>query len=895
MPASASGSAERAASSSAGAAGVGSTSAPDGALPVLNERWREKYLITAVVEDTDTSKIWRGEWIDGRQKVILRAFHPAEAEIRSAVWAKLGGIDSPHLQHARDAQRAGEWRIEVADEPAGQPLHVWRAARPSVDGETVKQIVAQLAEAVAALHAFELVHLGLCPDVVFVTESAGSISCKVAGLETLTTFDRKQPVPASADPFYAPPEALGVSLHVPGPGLSTWDWWSLGRVVQETILGRHIVGVLANENSRPASTVLQVKAEVLLQESDVKAPRAGAVEAMPDLEPNLQVLLRGLLTSAQESRWTGDNVDRWIRGLPVKEFYDTPRAERHIRWRGRACTVPEIAGLLQNADHWAETSVQLFESSTPGTLAHFLRWSTNQSAAYQQLVQAHELADSLPLKLSSTAAQREAVTIYALLQLSTGKLIWRGRSLDSAMIAAMMNDLGETDATMVLRGLTTRSTALQIERVDNAGGRLLTELGRTVGDVESVLKRYGWLGANDIPGSARLFRLALEPIPALKAEKDALAKKYAGSDHPAMEKLFKAQTFSRTELVALAWAAPIAEQQCKFYTHAEGACRRAEALRARGAELTSALTWAQFERALGVGRLVLSGWGWFLAAWFVIFVGTAVLWPGPRGLFWGVLPGFVALLFRVVAAFPEQAAIRKIVPNAAWGWRDGPGRCQRELRIAGNGTSRAALEAELKKVREELATLVDVKPQPAPLPALPRFGIVRIAGAVSWLLILGVVGLWGWKGVRHPPSVKEIKAAWGPNVAKSEAEAAAAAATAAKANEGAEKDADVKISWPFNVTGEAVKVSVRLTRAASSEQIAEATKHGRDLVAPYRAETIKTLILMPVTAAADEVAVMIFDGKKGDLMNQQIFLIEFRPIPRTLVELGGRKLVYLDQ
>ncbi|WP_158277381.1 hypothetical protein [Opitutus sp. ER46] len=857
----------------------------DAALPVVGAVWREKYAIVEALAAAPGSQSWKATCVDGGQPVVLRAFKPAEPEIRAQVWSKLGGIDSPHVQHPRDAQRAGEWRIEVADAPRGLPIPAWRAARPAVDADTVKAIVVQLTEALAAMHAFELVHLGLSPAAVHVFEHDGNVECMIAGLDNLTTFDRKESVPAPANPLYAPPETLGLNLHVPGPGLCAWDWWSLGRVVQEIVLGHHIVQDLPDlvKDSRAGDPL--ARAETLLHEAEAKGPRAGAVEKMAGLDPQLQVLLRGLLTSAKDARWTGDNVDRWVRGQSVKEFYDTPRAETHFRWRGRPCTVPEIAAILQSAEHWAENSVQLFEATTPGTLAHFLRWSTTQSLAHESLISSLELGDSLPLKLSSPAARREAVTMVALVVLSAGKLIWRGRPFEPATVPAMLTELGEADGLMVLRALTTRSIALQIERIDQAAGRLLAELGRVTADVESACRRHGWLAQNDVAANARLFRLALEPLPNLKATRDELAKTFAGSDHAAVEKLFKLPNPGRAELVLLAWGASIPEV-LKFYTHEEAARRRAKQLRDRGVELTQALAWLQFERALQTGRIVFGGWGWFLLAWLLLGVVAAVLWPGVMGVALAFVPLVAALALRFAGTPQIRRSLQATIAGAHWSWRDGPKRCRRELRVAGSGKSGDELETELAKVKDELKALADVKPTPEPLPALPSFRRVQIVGVVAWVLFVAGLGGAGWRYQAHRPTLKEIKAAWAPVPAKPEAKPVVAAGAK-------EEEKETKISWPYRNTGDTTEVPVRATQSATSAQVEFAVSRGRDIVAPYRPDTINTLVVLPVPDG-DNISVMLFDGKRGELANQNVFRLEFRPLPRTWVEVNGRKGVYLD-
>lgn len=860
----------------------------DPALPVVGTVWRAKYEITELLLDAADVRVWRGRTVEGAHDVELRLSRYLEPEIRAQAWAKVGGIDSPHLQHARDVQRVGDHRIEIAGAVRGKTLLQWRADRPSLDPDTIKAIVSQLADALGALHAFELVHLGLRPEAVFVEETGVSVHCMIGGLEALTSFDRSHPIPAAVNPFYAPPEAQGLNVHVPGPAMCAWDWWSLGRVIQELVLGRHVVSLMKGEPAT-GGVAARARAEALLMETDQSGPRAGAVEIMPALDPQIGLLLRGLLTSASEARWTGDNIDRWVRGLPVKEHYATRRADTHFRWRGRPFTIAEAATLLQSAEHWSENSVQLFEVTTPGTLAHFLRWSPTQSTAYEQLTSAMELADALPLKLSSPVAQRETVTIIALLQISAGRLVWRGRGLESATIEAMFSELGETDGLMVLRALTTRSTALQIERIDAEAGRQLTELGRTTGDAEGVLRRHGWLAANDNAASARLFRLALQPIAALRSVREELGRQFAGSDHPGMAKLFGSTNPGRTELVVLAWAASSPER-FKFFSHTEAARRRGEELRKRGLELIAALAWPQWESALRIGSVVFAGWVPFAITWFAAGVAVAILWPGAIGLAAAAVPFLVGLAVRMAAVPKQRRALRAVLPEATWNWRDGPARCRHYLRVAGRGASRAELENELSGVRTELAELNQLQPPPAPLPPLPRFAGIRLASALSWSLPIIFAGIGIWRFESHPPSLREQHAAWAPPAP----ETAKPALVAAMAKESEKSDADTKVSWPFKPGDSAVKAVVLSAEPATSTQSAYARSHGHELVAPYRPETINTLIIMPVPAGNDA-AVMIYDGKNGDLAGDQLYRLEFAPIPRTWIEVSGRKGIYIDR
>jgi len=888
MPATAQSSAE--ATASAGLAVVGSPAgartevSDERALPCVGSVWRDAYEVLEELRSAPTERWWRAR--NGRgAEVVLRAYQPADSPLREQVWSKLAGIDSPHLQRAIESFVIGGWRVEAAAAVAGVALSAWRRGRSAVDPATLKTIVAQIAEALGALHAFELVHLGLHADVVFIQEQAGAPHCVVAGFDTLTTCERER-VPAPVNPFYAPPEALGLQTHAGGSRLYAWDWWSLGRVVQEVILGRSVVAQLAPAGSSESQH--RAAAEALLQESDPLGSRAGAVERMADLDPNLELLLRGLLASSSDARWTGDHVDRWIRGLPVQELYLAPRHASHLQRDGHPYTVSQFAALLQSAEHWAENATELFEPAAPGTLANFLQSAPSQSAFLAQWTAALELADLPPLKTASTRAQREVITLFALLQLSGGKLIWRGGEFEFATVLAIVAEFGHVDGVAIVRGLLARSTALQIERHDAVAGRLLTEIGRTVSDAEAILKRCGWLTGGDSEGIARVFHLAVESQAALRLARDELAKRYAGSDHPAMAKLWKAPTLGRAEMVVLAWTAAKSDG-CKFFSHDEVSRRRAQTLGARGNELVAILTWSRFGAALKTGAILFGDGVWAIATWLLVAGVVAVLWPGWLGLVRAAAVLALAFALRLLGTAIHRRALQSAVAGATWSWRDGSARARREFVAAGAGASSGLLEAELRNVRKDLEAIASGSPPDVRVPPLPEFRAVRAGGMLAWLLLATIAGAAGWREYRQPLSKAEWHAAWAPRHLPQNEKATAPVFVSRDAD-----GADVKISWPYKSSDDATIVTVDSTTPATGAQIDYARQHGREIVKPYRPETITSPIILPVPGG-NAATVMIFDGKRGDLYNSQVYVLPYHPIPRSLIEIGGRRGIYLDQ
>jgi serine/threonine protein kinase len=243
--------------------------------------------------------------------VLVLCFTPeVKNSPRAAVWKQLQTLDLSHLQRAKEAFVVGAWRVEVCGETEGVPLDVWRREKPALEDAVVETIVRQLTEAIGVLQASGLVHLGICPGAIFISEPQGKVHCTLGGLEVVTAFEKTLPIAVTSDPLYAPPEAVLLDAHDPGPSLCAWDWWSLGRVVQELILGHPVLDDLpgASATETPAERI--ARAEKLLLEKD-GGMRAGAVEAMPPLKERMDLLLRGLLSSALEVRWGMAAMDSW--------------------------------------------------------------------------------------------------------------------------------------------------------------------------------------------------------------------------------------------------------------------------------------------------------------------------------------------------------------------------------------------------------------------------------------------------------------------------------------------------------------------------------------------------------------------------------------------------------
>lgn len=865
---------------------------PRESLPEVGKVWQGVYDVREALGEIVGARSWRAVHTGTGDAVVLRAVAQLLVDPRRQAWDLLQTIEQPNLQRALASHVVGSMRIEVQAAPAGEPLTTWRA-KVAPEPAVIEQLLRDMTAALGALHGKGLAHFGVRATQIYVTGSNGARRFVLGGLERVQLFQQEELVPVAVDALYAPPEAAGLFQHSPGPGLCAWDWWSLGRVVQTFVLGQHVLGQVLQRDVSRSTPELQAHAETLLLERDSGETRAGAVEAMPALEPRLELLLRGLLTSARDARWDGETIGGWLRREPVKEYYRLPRNERMFRWHGRAYTVTEVVELLRSAEHWAEAGPQLWDTETPGTLAHFLGDSPTHRPLCERQAEVRKLATAFALRTVPPEVAREALTAVALLELSGGRLMWRGYIFDAEGLQAIFGAASEgVDRLALLQAFAARPVAILIERCDLAAARALGELAEVANTAESLLRQRRWLGDQDVGGRPRLLRHALRSLNDLRAHAKTLHEQYACSTEPAMEKLFTRPHPVRAELVVLAWASDdIAAHG--FLTHREWAEVEYARLRGIATGQAAAFSWWWLARALGAGPWIFARWRWLVPSWLMLAATIAVLWPGPRWVLAAAAPLVFGTGLRVLIARLLRIRLKRYVPGAApWQLTDGVARCRNEVVRGGCGLNRAELQKALQATNADILKLTALPAPPVPVSPGPRFAIVWGVSLASWLLVFAALGVGGWRMKTRPPSWKAIVQAWHPakaGVAGQLPGAAGAEKAEAKKDEAA---GPVKVSWPFRAGDEAQVLTVHESFDARSEHTRAVLARGAKLVEPYKPETISTLIILPAPVK-DKIAVMIYDGQRRELANARVYILDYRPMPRTWVEVGGKKGIFI--
>ncbi len=226
-----------------------------------------------------------------------------------------------------------------------------------IDEARVRLILSQVTEALQDLQAYSVLHRDVKPSNILirsleplclVLSDFGISSVSDLSLH-LTTLSRT--------PAYCAPEAAT------GVVSKASDWWSLGVITLEMLMGAH-----------PFEGMTEQTISFQIISRGVTVPES--------LAPEWAQLLRGLLTRNYRHRWEGAQVRRWLAGdrdVPIhSEAIAEPRAapaHKPYRFLETSCFEPsELAEQL--ARHWPEASKHW-------AMGYILRWIENEVGQQQ--------------------------------------------------------------------------------------------------------------------------------------------------------------------------------------------------------------------------------------------------------------------------------------------------------------------------------------------------------------------------------------------------------------------------------------------------------------------------------------------------------------------------------
>ena len=244
-------------------------------------------------------------------------------------------LSNRHLLRCLNLEVSDGRLIEVFEYLDGGPLSEWLRIKPRLPDDEIRSLVVQLAEGIRALQEEGgLVHRDIKPTNVFVQTTEAPFLLKIVDYGLACRIGAGGLSPVEGTRFYSPPECL--ARHVANDEvLRSWDWWSLGRVVQDVVDGsgleqrltelqRHLPQETRRDHRSEREALQFIFDEVLReQDRDKYHVRAGMVELSEKMPGSARwiALMKGLLTTKRASRWGHKDVVSFLAGRAVREAY----------------------------------------------------------------------------------------------------------------------------------------------------------------------------------------------------------------------------------------------------------------------------------------------------------------------------------------------------------------------------------------------------------------------------------------------------------------------------------------------------------------------------------------------------------------------------------------------
>ncbi len=820
---------------------------------------------------------------------------PARAE----TWTRLQNGKYPGLVQIFDAIEEDGLRYEVSQVPPPATLREWaNTHKASLDD--VESLVRQLAATIQALHLVGIVHCNISMDTIHLVAADAGLKVVIGGLGRATLYDQAELIDLPVNPLYAPPEAAGLTRHRGGPGLRAWDWWSLGRVMQELVLGKPVLSFVLGRDVSRMTPELMARAEELLLERDTAGPRAGAVEKMPPMSDDLARLLRGLLASSRDGRWGWFEVQAWLKREVVPDRYELGRDDRLFLWNDRAFTLEEAAEYFTLEENWKEGVRQLMDDSNS---AHFISFVSRESELSQLREKLSGLREFMQLRAWSNLPAEVARTLVAAISWQhigseRRRFLLKGRRVDLMFLRQLIREPAEEGGVSLLRALIAPAFVQLVEARDPETARVLSTLSTSANEVESTALQSSWLKADDTEGLSQMLFYVLEGEGELMRRRDELKKRFAYVRDAQLDAILKAPKSKQKELVLLAFAATQPER-AGFVTHDAWANERRTTLQNRGENLSTQLFWLRLERLQRSGPLVFGYQPWVALGWIVLALAVARLvapiWMAPAAL--GVFLGMY--LLRVLPFIAHRNDIRKYSKSGyATPWRCDAARCRAEaaavLKYEPLRTN-AQVERELRGINAEIAALKAAHSvQPVPKPR--ACWVAQLAVAVSWLVVLVILI---WSIVSHG-NAKAASSAEEQRIRErlsAETPADEKPATPFTSEQRFFTDPQVsKEPWPFEEPAEAPTLWVRGYSTPTPEQVANALIDGWKLLMPYTPNSASGVIAVPVATDTSEPGVVLYDTRRKMLLDRRIYKLDQLPeMERTWHQMDGRTILYLGE
>lgn len=342
------------------------------------------YRLLEELPSGNQARVYRGERVQDGLKVFIKTIHnPAN---RPDYFAKLYmlqdkilSLDHPNLLRCYSFEpEEGMW-IEVSEFAEGRKLSEvlsqWKKEGRRATDDEVRAALTQLSEAIHYLHSnFNLVHRDIKPDNITVIQKSDGLCFKIVDYGTVSALQGGGVTLLAGTPLYAPPEFFSGFSHIANEEqLDKWDWFSLGRIIQEMVDGIHPYDRLkaddpvgGRDELGDRSVVEMTKFARIMSERYYSAYHcwAGMVE-LSEESPGRTYwipLLKGLLTSSLNRRWGRDEVVSFLSGKTPHAYYGARFEDEEFEYQGKRQDLRTWARELSTAERWADARDVLYKT-----------------------------------------------------------------------------------------------------------------------------------------------------------------------------------------------------------------------------------------------------------------------------------------------------------------------------------------------------------------------------------------------------------------------------------------------------------------------------------------------------------------------------------------------------
>jgi hypothetical protein len=851
----------------------------------------------------------QGRWIaceiSSLEEVQLHARTvTAATERRRATWEKLQQLPEGPFVRVIDAFEQDGVRYELTALPTGSSLHEWMSCH-LLSLPALESLVQQIGSTLHSLHEAGLVLLRLRPDAVYICEDESTdMRVVLCDLSEAALFTPPGLVPVAVNPYYAPPEAAGLSEHTAADTLCSWDWWELGRLLQEIVHGRHIYGLIFERDvaERPAN--LEPRAEALLLERDQTSVRAGAVELLPEtVGPRTRRLLRGLLASSRDGRWRWLQLQFWLRNEPPLDRYDLPRHARLFFWRGQAMTLAEASDHFSRRENFADGVEQLFpDPANRAALAHFLADTPQYRDDHARLAQLLAWIDMTPWQDCPLEIRREIVAglVWLIFAADTPqrRLTVLGWRIDPAGLKALFAELPAETAVALVRALCASPCLQLLKPLDATAARALESLTGSGFEAVALAHARSWIAASDFEAEAGLLRTSLDADKTLQAAAQAVINTYATCRDESLAALLACKAPGRAEQIILVFTRDCAAHY-GYVTKLEWHQQRHRELKRRIDSLAAALFWRRLGPLL-CGSPALCG-AWPVAA--LIWLLPATLAVAAGQWWWTVLLISAGGLGRLWAAAEIRRSLHRHLPQAPpWTGRDGARRCQREAAaLLGEEASRsiAELSGEFDRLAAEIID-VPLDPRPPRPEALARFRALWFASlSATCLPFLGclavITGVQSLAPDKNTPLDPTSPASAQTKLVKTVSTDGRTELYEIENDGFGGKRRGPLRAWPLPSNGVHRSFAVTSQRPTTPAEAAQALVSAELLLDPYPRQGLDLLLAVPVSDGdPNRIGIVIYEPKSRQMGDPNTYYLAQPPADAAWYNLAGHpRIAYL--